>query len=67
LKRLAFFWLVCAAAGFAVLVVVAIVLSLTFDTGGERRPAEPELRPQPGNAPSDLPARDVGHERLTGW
>jgi hypothetical protein len=71
LKRLAIFWLVCAAAGFAVAAGTAVVLSLTVDGDAALRRAATdtavqvlELRPVPRgalNAP-----HDVGHERLMG-
>jgi len=70
-KRLALFWLVCAAAGFAVATGVAVLLSAAFDGGGQRLTATPpavhalEMRPTPRNALKT--PRDVGHDRLLAW
>jgi hypothetical protein len=36
-KRLALFWLLCAAAGFAVAAGMAMMLALAFDSGGAWR------------------------------
>jgi hypothetical protein len=71
LKRLAIFWLVCAAAGFAVAAGAAVVLSLTVDGEAALRHAATdaagqvlELRPAPRGAMNT--PHDVGHERLMG-
>jgi hypothetical protein len=73
LKRLALFWLVCAAVGFAVAASVAVVLSFTVD-GGLRRAAAAqtttralELRPAPASDAVSSQPRDAGHGRLTPW
>jgi hypothetical protein len=54
LKRLALFWLACAAAGFAVAASLAIVLSVVLGGGGGLPPAAAqttvralEMRPRP--------------------
>jgi hypothetical protein len=71
LKRLALFWLVCVATGFAVAAGAAVLLALTVDgNAAMRRSATDtasqvlELRPMPGNAPKSPLPYDVGHQRL---
>jgi hypothetical protein len=66
LKRLVYLWLVCAAAGFAVAVAAALVLSATLDHAmlAPKAPAAMEMRPIPPRQPSSA-ARDLGHDRLT--
>jgi hypothetical protein len=70
-KRLALFWFVCAAAGFAAAAGAAVLLSAAFDGGGLRLTATQaavhalEMRPTPSNAARD--PRDVGHDRLLPW
>ena len=64
MQRLVYVWMICAAAGFAIAVVAALALSVTFDHPAEAHPpAAMELRPIPqGAAHSAL--RDLGHDRL---
>jgi hypothetical protein len=74
LKRLALFWLVCAAAGFGAAACLAVLLSLTVDGDAAlRRSATDtaatvlEMRPMPHNSLGSPIPRDVGHERLIAW
>ena len=72
MKRLAVFWFVCAAAGFAVATAVALMLA-AIDGGPLRlTPTQPqvhalEARPTPRNSLNADDARDVGHDRLMPW
>jgi hypothetical protein len=65
-KRLAFFWLLCAAIGFAIAATAAVVISLTLDhrpAAAAEATAGLQTRQDGGGA---RPAADYSGRRLLG-
>ena len=61
-RRLAIFWLACAAVGFLAAVGAAVVLCLALDSAASWRGSQPRVvdrdqRAAPDNAPTNAPAK----------